>query len=734
MAGDPRTEYLALVDELTEHDRRYYVDANPTISDAEYDQANQRLRALEAEHPDWVVAWSPTKRVGHAPVSDFPKVTRPVAMLSLDNTYDEAELRAFYDRVVKGLDGDVPVFSVEPKIDGFGIELTYERGVLALGATRGDGRIGEDVTANVRMVKGVALRLREPLTPVETERLVVRGEIYMTKQEFAAINAARAEAGEEPFKNPRNTAAGSIKQLDPREVAKRPMRTILYEVVDGERYASGHIASLERIRALGLPISGHNSRATSWDELIACVHSWFDRRDELAYELDGLVLKVDDFAQRTALGTTAKFPRWAIAYKFPARQVTTVLRDILSNIGRTGAVTPVAILDPVDVSGTTVSRASVHNWDIVARIGLGKGDRVLLEKAGEIIPQILGVTEKGEGPAFEPPSACPSCGSALMREDGKVALLCPNRIGCPAQRLASIEFFASRGQMNIDGLGEKVVAQLIETGLVHDVADLFVLTEDQLEKLERFGKLSAHNVIAAIAKAKASATFARLLAALGIANLGGVLARPIAEKYGTLGALRAAVAAAEPEALVAQLCEIDGIGETIAQSVDRFLRDPHVAAVLDKLAARGVDPAQPVRAVHEGPLTGKTLVVTGTMTAPRADVQKRIEVAGGKVSGSVSKKTSYLVAGEDTGKSKLEAAHTFGVRVITEQELAQLLAGEALPELVEPEAPEAPPAASDAAPAKPRKPRARKTKAAEPAASTDAAEAIATPDAAEEPS
>ena len=667
MASDPRKDYLALVDELTEHDRRYYVEANPTKSDVEYDRLNQRLRAIEAEHPDWVVEWSPTRRVGHAPVSAFPKVERPVAMLSLDNTYDEADLKAFFDRVVKGLGGDVPVFAVEPKIDGFGIELTYQAGMLTLGATRGDGRIGEEVTANVRMVKGVALRLREPID------LVVRGEIYMTKEEFAAINAARAEAGEEPFKNPRNTAAGSIKQMDPREVAKRPMRTILYEVVDGERYASGHLASLERIRALGLPVSAHNTQAASWDALVACIHSWRDRRDELAYELDGLVIKVDDFAQRTALGTTAKFPRWAIAYKFPARQVTTRLRTIESYVGRTGAVTPVALLDPVDLSGTTVARASVHNWDIVARLGLGAGDRVLLEKAGEIIPQILGVTEKGEGPAFVAPTHCPSCESQLVREDGKVALVCPNRLGCRAQQLAAIEFFASRGQMNIDGLGEKLVAQLVDTGLVHDVADLFVLTADKLEKLERFGELSAGNVIAAIAKAKADATFARLLAALGIANLGGVLARPIAEKYGTLTALRAAAAAADSEAFVAELCEIAGIGETIAESVDRFLRDPEIAVVLDKLAARGVDPRQPIRAVTEGPLSGKILVVTGTLTAPRADVQKRIEAAGGKVAGSVSKKTTYLVAGADTGKAKLEAAQKHAVQVITEQELEQLL-------------------------------------------------------------
>jgi len=674
MAGDPHVEYLALVDELTEHDRRYYVEANPTISDVEYDQLNQRLRAIEAEHPEWVVDWSPTRRIGHAPVSEFPKVHRPVAMLSLDNTYDEAELKAFFDRVVKGLDGDVPVFSVEPKIDGFGIELSYKAGMLALGATRGDGRIGEDVTANVRMVRGVALRLREPID------IVVRGEIYMTKREFAAINQARIEVGEEPFKNPRNTAAGTIKQLDPREVAKRPMHTILYEVVDGERYAAGHLASLARLSRLGLPVSAHNAKAASWDELLACVHGWRDRRDELPYELDGLVIKVDDFAQRAALGTTAKFPRWAIAYKFPARQVTTVLRDIQSYVGRTGAVTPVAVLDPVELSGTTVARASVHNWDIVARLDLGKGDRVLLEKAGEIIPQILAVTEKGEGPAFAAPAVCPSCRSELTREEGKVALVCPNRLGCPAQQLAAIEFFASRGQMNIDGLGEKVVAQLVETGRVHDVADLFGLTAEQLEKLERFGKQSAQNLVAAIAKARSEATFARLLAALGIANLGGVLARPIAEKYRRLSALRDAAARLESDALVAELCEIDGIGETIARSVDRFLRDPHAAAVLAKLADQyGIDPEQPVRPITEGPLSGKTLVVTGTLTAPRAEIQKRIEAAGGKVAGSVSKKTSYLVAGEDTGQAKLEAAQKHGVQVIGEQELEQLLAGQPVP-------------------------------------------------------
>ena len=672
MVADPdRSAYLALVDELTEHDRRYYVEAAPTISDVEYDQLAAQLRAFEAAHPDWRVAWSPTQRVGHAPVSEFPKVTRAVAMLSLDNSYDLEDLRAFYDRVVKGLDGDLPVFSIEPKIDGFGIELTYQAGLLTLGATRGDGRIGEDVTANVRMVRGVALRLREPLD------ITVRGEIYMTKVEFAAINDARRAAGEELFKNPRNTAAGTIKQLDPAQVAKRPMRTILYEVVDGERYASGHLASLARLTALGLPVSPENAAASTWDELIAAVQGWQDRRDALPYEVDGLVIKVDDFAQRSALGVTSKFPRWAIAYKFPARQVTTLLLGLEPNVGRTGTVTPVAVLAPVELSGTTVARASVHNWDQVERLGLGQGDRVLIEKAGEIIPQILGVTEKGPGPAFTAPLACPSCGAALAREEGRVALQCPNRLACPAQQLASIEFFASRGQMNIDGLGEKVVLQLVAAGLVHDVADLFVLTAPQLAGLERFAAQSANNLVAAIAKARETATFARLLAALGIANVGGVIARPIAERYGSLSALRAAAAATEPEAFVAQLCEIDGVGDIIAESVDRFLRDPHAAVILDKLLARGVDPRQPVTVVTAGPLTGKTLVVTGTLTQARSDVQKRIEAAGGKIVGSVSKKTSYVVAGADTGATKLEAATKHGVAVIGEAELEALLTGAA---------------------------------------------------------
>ncbi|MEZ4399538.1 MAG: NAD-dependent DNA ligase LigA [Kofleriaceae bacterium] len=661
-------EYLALVAELTEHDRRYYELAAPTIADGEYDRLAARLRATEAAHPDWVVTWSPTQRVGHVPLSGFTKVVRPVPMLSLDNTYDEAELRAFHDRVAKGLDGEPTRYSIEPKIDGFGIELTYQGGVLTLATTRGDGTTGEDVTANVRTIRTIPVRLREPID------VVVRGEIYIAKDTFARLNAARLAAGEEPWKNPRNLAAGSIKLLDAREVAARPMQAILYEVVDGARLADGHVASLARIAALGIPTSGENQTVDTWDGLAAAVATWAARRDALPYEIDGLVIKVDSFEQRAQLGVTSKFPRWAIAYKFPARQVTTTVRDLEVNIGRTGAVTPVARLEPVDVSGTTVSRVSLHNWDQVGRLGIGDGDRVLVEKAGEIIPQILGVTERADSPRWTAPTACPECQTPLAREDDKVVLLCPNRLACPAQRQAAIEFFAGRGQFNIDGLGEKLVAQLLAAGLISDVADLFALTEADLAGLERFGEQSAKNLVAALAKAKADATASRLLTALGIRHVGGVVAKAVARHWRQVSALAAAADASAPDRFVAALTELDGVGEVIARAIDAFLRDPHARAVLAKLIAHGVDPVEPTAATIDGPLTGKTLCVTGTLSVPRSEIEARIVAAGGKVTGAVTKKTSYLVAGAATGKAKLDAATKHGVPVLDEPALEALLA------------------------------------------------------------
>ena len=671
-------DYLALVAALLEHDRRYHALAAPTISDGEYDQLVVQLRAVEAEHPDWIVAHSPTQRVGHQPVSGFVKVVRPVPMLSLDNTYDEDDLRGFHDRVVRGLGSEAPRYSIEPKIDGFGIELTYRGGELVLAATRGDGTIGEDVTANVRTIRSIPVRLGEPVD------VVVRGEIYIEKATFLRINAARVAAGEEAWKNPRNLAAGSIKLLDAREVAARPMQAILYDIVDGDRIARGHLASLARIAALGIPTSRENQHADDWDALSAAVAAWKDRRDALPYEVDGLVIKVDDFEQRAQLGVTSKFPRWAIAYKFPARQVTTIVKQLEINVGRTGAITPVAILEPVEVSGTTVSRVSLHNWDQVGRLGIGTGDRVLIEKAGEIIPQVLGVTERADTERWAAPPTCPVCATALIREDERVVMICPNRLECAAQRQATIEFFAGRGQLNIDGLGEKIIAQLVAAGLVKDVADLFDLTADTLAGLDRLGEQSAKNLAAAIASARDKATATRVIAALGIPHVGGVVARPVAAKYRRLSALLAAADATSSEELVAQLEELDGVGTVIAEAIDTFIRDPHARQVLDKLIARGVDPIEPEVVRTEGPLSGKTLVVTGTLTAPRPAVHQRIEAAGGKVAGSVTKKTDYLVAGADTGKAKLEAAAKHSVTVVDEAGLEALLAGTDPATLAEP--------------------------------------------------
>jgi len=669
--ADSRQQYLDLAAELTEHDRLYYVEATPKISDFEYDQLNKKLRGIEEANPDWVVDWSPTQRVGHEPISSFEKVVRDVPMLSLDNTYDEEDLRAFHERVLKGLDGEKVTYALELKIDGLGIELTYKSGEFVLGATRGDGTIGEDVTVNLRTVGGVALKLREEVD------VTVRGEVYMTLAAFEKLNAERERAGEEPFKNARNLASGSLKMLDPREVARRPMQVTLYEVVGGEAIGGSHAEVLEKIAALGLPTSKYNSTASTFEELHEQIEKWMGRRDELPFEVDGLVIKVDDFAQRERLGSTSKFPRWAIAYKFPAQKVTTIVENLITNIGRTGAVTPVAVLTPVELSGTTVKRASLHNWDQVERLGIGPGDRVMLEKAGEIIPQVLEVVEKASDEVFAAPTECPSCKTTLEREEGKVVLFCPNSLGCPQQLMESIEFFAGRGQFNIDGFGEKVTIALVEAGIVESVADIFTLTAEQVESLERFASISAKNLIDAIATARDNATFSRLLAALGVRHIGGVASKAIAAVYSSMTVLLEMIDAKDSEASIAELSEIDGIGGVMAATLDHFLRNPPAREVLALLADRGVDPVEPASTAPEGggTLSGKTFVITGTLSAPRGDLKKRIEAAGGVVTGSVSGSTDYLVAGAKTGKTKLAAANKHNVTVVDEAGLEALLSG-----------------------------------------------------------
>jgi DNA ligase (NAD+) len=663
-----RERYEALAREILEHDRRYHVENDPIIADVEYDRLMAELRGLEAAHPEWVVPWSPTQRVGYTPVSEFPKVVREVPMLSLDNTYSEADLRDFHERVQKGLDGAEPEYVVEPKIDGIGIELYYRDGAFVRGLTRGDGRVGEDVTSNLRTVRTLPPMLAEGLT------LEVRGEVYLDRAALEPLNAARAAAGEEPFKNPRNAAGGSLKLLDPRLCAQRPLKVLLYELVDGSRVCATHTEALALLRRLGLPVSPDTTRVVGFAALAAQVAAWAERRDALPYDADGLVIKVDRYAQREALGATSKFPRWAIAYKFPARQATTRVLAIELNVGRTGTVTPVACLEPVELSGTTVARASLHNWDEVARKGLRLGDYVLVEKAGEIIPQVVTVLVErrtGDEPPVTPPTACPSCQAPLQRRAGEVALRCPNKLGCGAQLKEAIEFFAGKSALDIENLGPKLVEQLVDEGLVKDVADLFDLTIFTLLPLERMAEKSADNLVAALAAAKAKATLSRLLTGLGIPLVGTVGARAIAQEYGSLEAM---LAVEPPARFATELVKVQGVGEKMAQAVADFFGEERNRAVLGKLVARGLRPVEPQAAA--GPLTGLAVCVTGTLGQPRSAVQRAIEAAGGRFVAAVGKGTDYLVAGAGTGQTKLKAAAKHGVRVIDEAGLEKLLRGE----------------------------------------------------------
>ena len=666
-----RADYEQLCRELLEHDRRYYVDAQPTISDAEYDRQFARCRAIEAEHPDWLVPWSPTQRVGHTPVSSFPKVTREQPMLSLDNTYDEAELTAFHERVVRGLHDGQPAYVVEPKIDGVSIELTYEDGRFTLGATRGDGVIGEDVTQNLRTIRALPLVLREPVS------VRVRGEVYMDRAAFEKVNAERVRAGEEPWKNPRNSTAGSLKLQDARLAARRPMKLLTYEVVGAQGATmpgKTHFELLDWMKRIGLPVSPDVGRVEALPELLEAVKGWADRRMSLSYAVDGVVIKVDQIAQRRELGATARAPRWAIAYKFPAEQAVTRLVKIEWNVGRTGNITPLGHFDPVELAGTTVKRASFFNANQIKRLDVAVNDRVLIEKAGEIIPYVITVMERANDrvPVREP-SLCPSCDTPLERDEGLVALYCPNTFGCPVQRARSIEFFCKRDAMNIENLGPALVGQLVDTGLVKDVADLYDLTVEKLVDLERMGQKSAENVVKAIDQSRRAATLSRLLTGLGMPGIGEVWALQIARKYLTLAALMDA--SENPDALQEALYGIHGFGDERARAVADFFREPRHLEVLRKLMQRGVSPSEP-QPVRKGPLAGQHVCVTGTLSKPRSDVQAAIENAGGVFDKSVKKGTHYLVAGADVGATKLKDAQKKGVKVIDEAQLERLLAGE----------------------------------------------------------
>jgi DNA ligase (NAD+) len=660
----------ALRAEIREHDRKYYVDAAPTISDREYDKLLASLKELEAAHPEQVTPDSPTQRVGDEPLSELEHVRHRVPMLSMDNTYSVEELQRYGERTAKLLPGEEIAWDVELKIDGVAVALKYENGRFIRGATRGTGQVGDDITHNLRTVMGVPLRLLGDDVPASVE---IRGEVYMTNSDLADINARRKEQGLELYANPRNTAAGGIKLLDPRQCAERRLRFYCH----GVGYAEGltaetHWEYLQLVKKWGVPSTPLAKRFDDFAAAVEHCQTIVGQLHEFDFEVDGLVLKVDRFDQRERLGATSKSPRWLVAYKFEKYEATTRVNDIVITVGKSGALTPTAELEPVQIAGTTVSRVGLHNVEEIARKDVRIGDTIIVEKAGKIIPHVVRV-EKHLRPKgtreFVYPTHCPVCKTKLEKDEGGVFIRCPN-FSCPAQLGERLLYFAGRSAMDIEGLGEKVAYQLVESDLVHDFADLFGLTVEQLVELERMGQKSAEKLVKNIEDSK-SRGLARLLNALCIRHVGARVATTLAEHYGSIDEL---LAASEED-----LSEVKEVGPVIAESVYRFLSSDQGKRAVEKLVAAGLDMTAPKRAATSnatGPLAGKALVVTGTLSKyKREEIEELIEQLGGKAVASVSKKTDFVVAGEKAG-SKLAKAEKLGVRVISEVEFDQLIGRE----------------------------------------------------------
>lgn len=659
-----------LRDEIERHNYLYYVEAKPEISDYEFDQLLKELENLENQYPQLRTPDSPTQRVGGEPIEGFRTVEHLVPMLSIDNTYSQEELRAFDARVRKGLRlGDEPSYVVELKIDGVAMSLRYEDGVLTQAATRGDGVRGDDVTSNVKTIRAVPLRLRGK----PPQLLEVRGEVFMRRQELERLNRLREKEGEPPLANPRNTTAGTLKLLDPREVAKRRLEIYCYEIapIEGVEVVS-HRETLKQLRAYGFPVNAEHQYCENIDEVIAYCAQWETKRRKLDYEIDGMVVKVDSAAQRQRLGATSKAPRWVIAYKFPAQVGRTVLRDITVQVGKSGALTPVAELEPVTLAGTVVKRASLYNFEDLERKDLRIGDTVEVQKAGEIIPQVLRfIPEKRPKNAkpFPIPKKCPECGTEVHKDPDGAYLRCLNT-ACPAQIKEHLEFYASRQAMDIEGLGPALVEQLVDTGLVKDFADLYELTEEQLAALERMGKKSAANLVQAIRESK-ERPLHRLLTGLGILHVGSHVAEVLASHFRDIDSLMAAS--------VDDIQGIHGIGGAVAASVRDFFDTPENRRLIERLKAHGLTMKEKARAAdgRGKPFDGLTFVVTGTLQGyTREGIHERIKELGGRASGSVSGKTDYVVAGDDPG-SKLAKARKLGVKVLTEEEFNALAEGRA---------------------------------------------------------
>ena len=686
---DPLERIRALRQEIRHHEECYYIRHSPEISDEQFDRLLHELERLEAEHPDLVTPDSPTQRVAGRPADGFPTVAHLAPMLSLDNAYDEAELRAFDERVRKvgGLGDRQVAYVTELKIDGLSISLTYEDGRLVRGATRGDGSRGEDVTPNVRTIRAIPLALRGG----PAGRIEVRGEVYLPRKSFERINREREDAGDPLFANPRNAAAGAMRNLDPALVARRGLSAFVYQLVPESApeaavqtggAGASHAAMLTALAAWGLPVEPHHQSCTGIDEVIAFCAQWADGRREMQFDTDGVVVKVDELELRRRLGTTAKFPRWATAFKFPAQQAHTKLLRIAVNVGRTGANTPYAVLEPVFVAGSTISMATLHNAEDIARKDLREGDTVVIEKAGDVIPRVVApilALRPADSTPWVMPLTCADCGSTLHRDEDEVVWRCDNS-SCPARLRRGLEHFASRSAMNIEGLGESLVDQLIEQRLVLDFGDLYHLDAAQLESLvvapraprsdravpRKLGKVG-RNVFEQIERSKGNDA-SRLLYGLGIRHVGEKAASTLTRYFRTVTALL--------DAPVEALQTIPEIGPVVAASVRAFAEEPRNRALVAKLAAAGVNMASQQPAPGEagpGPLSGKTFVLTGTLsTLTREEATEAVERLGGKVSGSVSRKTSYLVAGEEAG-SKLQKAQQIGVPVLTEEEFKGLI-------------------------------------------------------------
>ncbi|HNH25380.1 MAG TPA: NAD-dependent DNA ligase LigA [Anaerolineales bacterium] len=672
MADKLLSRYEELKAQINFHNYRYHVLDAPIISDLEYDRLLNELKKIEAEHPDWITPDSPTQRAGAKPSEKFEKVRHPAPILSLANAFGGDDARAWFERVKK-LDDRVEKakFVVEPKIDGLSVVLHYRNGMFVQGATRGDGEVGEDITSNLRTIKAIPLKI-----PVEGQKskvkvpsyLVVRGEAFIPIKDFEELNKRLEEAGEKTYLNPRNTAAGSLRQLDPVLTASRPITLLVYQIVyaEGGDVPTSQWEILEYLKSLGFPITDISKRFNTLEPAIAYTETFDKGRDALPYEADGMVIKIDDLSLAADLGFVGKDPRGAIAFKFPAREVTTTLLGIDAEVGRTGVLTPRASLEPVEIGGVVVRNATLHNFDYIEEKDIRIGDRVLVKRAGEVIPYVIGPVvdaRSGKEKKYKPPSKCPACGQDVEHIEGEVAWYCVNA-ACPAQLVRNVEHFVSRGAMDIVGLGIKIVEQLIEAGLVNDVADLFTLKKKDLLELEGFAEKKAENLLGSIEQAKGQ-SLNRLLAALGIHGVGEVMAGDLARTYGNLSALSKTTAD--------ELQQIEGVGPNIAESIVDWFARPANQKLLKKLKSAGVDPQmQKDEKKKEGAFTGLTFVVTGTLpNFSRDDAKEFIENNGGKVTDSVSKKTSYLVLGENPG-SKFDKAKSLGVKIIDEAELKKL--------------------------------------------------------------